>query len=82
MRVYDDNSECFIHTVCYSFSTSREYLLMLAPDLYSKRHTQWFYFELRGMVANESYTFHIANFLKPDSLYNYGEPLQTALILK
>ena len=55
------------------FSTSREYLLWLAPDLYSMRHTQWYYFRIRGMVAKEPYTFHIVNFLKPDSLYNHGE---------
>lgn len=46
---------------------------MLSPDLYSKRHTQWFYFQVEGMVNKGSYTFHIANFYKPDSLYNYGE---------
>lgn len=28
---------------------------------------------VKRMVALESYTFHVVNFCKPDSLYNYGE---------
>lgn len=51
----------------------REYNIWMAPDLYSSKHTQWFYFRVRGMVAGETYKFHVVNFQKPDSLYNYGK---------
>ena len=46
---------------------------MLSPDLYSKRHVQWYYFRVANMQATPTYTFHIINFMKSDSLYNYGQ---------
>lgn len=49
-----------------------EYNLWLNFDLYSTKHTQWFYFQVRGMVAMATYTFHIVNLYKSDSLYNNG----------
>ncbi|KAK3735677.1 hypothetical protein QZH41_011997 [Actinostola sp. cb2023] len=49
-----------------------EYDLMLKPDLYSKRHTQWYYFRVENMVCGVTYKFNIVNLLKRDSLYNYG----------
>ncbi len=54
-------------------SGPHEYRLHLRADLYSTRHTQWFYFQVTGMEAGPTYTFHITNFVKKDSLYNYGQ---------
>lgn len=63
----------YLLLVDVKFRSSQEYIIWLAPDLYTKHYMQWFYFRVRGMVAEKSYTFHIANFYKSDSLYNYGE---------
>lgn len=56
----------------YLYRGAYEYRLSLNSDLYSTKHTQWFYFKVEGMVSMTTYTFHIINFYKPDSLYNYG----------
>lgn len=54
----------------------KEYQLVLRCDLYSSRHTQWFYFRVAGMESGAAYTFSIINLLKTDSLYNHGmQPL-------
>ena len=50
-----------------------DYTLILKPDLYSKRHVQWFYFRVTNMKTTPTYTFHIVNFEKTDSLYNHGK---------
>ena len=50
-----------------------EYELVLAPDVTSKTHTQWFYFSVSNTQANRGYTFHIVNFIKPSSMYNHGQ---------
>ena len=49
-----------------------EYELALNTDLYTKRHTQWYYFQVRKTIPGVTYTFTIINFLKKDSLYNHG----------
>ncbi|XP_048590295.1 uncharacterized protein LOC5514750 isoform X2 [Nematostella vectensis] len=49
-----------------------EYDLVLSNDLYTKRHTQWYYFRVENMVPGVTYKFNIINLLKRDSLYNYG----------
>ncbi|XP_074656426.1 uncharacterized protein LOC141909731 isoform X2 [Tubulanus polymorphus] len=49
-----------------------EYELVLKTDLYTKRHTQWFYFRIQNMVPGVTYRFIIINLLKADSLYNHG----------
>ncbi|XP_076450580.1 uncharacterized protein LOC143286741 isoform X3 [Babylonia areolata] len=49
-----------------------DYELWLRYDLYTNKHTQWFYFRVTNMKPNIPYRFTIVNFLKPDSLYNYG----------
>ena len=41
--------------------------------MYTKRHTQWYYFRVQNMVPGIIYKFRIVNLLKKDSLYNYGE---------
>eukprot|EP00055_Hartaetosiga_balthica_P016386 m.103392 g.103392 ORF g.103392 m.103392 type:complete len:1433 (+) comp9094_c0_seq2:74-4372(+) len=48
------------------------YKLLLQRDLYTRRHTQWFYFSIENTRANTQYTFHLMNLLKNDSLYNHG----------
>ncbi|CAF3345315.1 unnamed protein product [Rotaria sp. Silwood1] len=49
-----------------------EYELVLRPDLYTRRHTQWYYFRVQNMIANITYRFRIINLVKKSSLYNEG----------
>nr|XP_026690269.1 uncharacterized protein LOC104265751 isoform X2 [Ciona intestinalis] len=49
-----------------------EYELVLKTDMYTNRHTQWYYFKVQQAKPNCTYKFSIINFLKKDSLYNYG----------
>ncbi|XP_070534076.1 uncharacterized protein [Ptychodera flava] len=49
-----------------------EYELVLKTDLYTNRHTQWFYFRVQRVVPGVTYKFNIVNLLKRDSLYNHG----------
>ncbi|XP_067840829.1 uncharacterized protein [Heptranchias perlo] len=49
-----------------------EYDLMLAVDMFTNRHTQWYYFRIQNTMAGVTYKFKIVNLLKKDSLYNYG----------
>ena len=50
----------------------RDYELWLRFDLYTKKHTQWYYFKVQNARANVQYRFTIMNFLKSGSLYNEG----------
>ncbi|NXW69910.1 CBPC2 carboxypeptidase, partial [Hirundo rustica] len=53
-----------------------EYVLMLRPDLYTAKHTQWFYFRVQNTRREPLYRFTIANMAKPKSLYGQGlQPL-------
>ncbi|XP_039923529.1 cytosolic carboxypeptidase 2 [Hirundo rustica] len=49
-----------------------EYVLMLRPDLYTAKHTQWFYFRVQNTRREPLYRFTIANMAKPKSLYGQG----------
>ncbi|XP_072030712.1 uncharacterized protein [Amphiura filiformis] len=49
-----------------------EYDLVLRTDLYTNRHTQWYYFRVQRMIPGVTYKFNIVNLLKKDSLYNHG----------
>ncbi|CAF0747278.1 unnamed protein product [Adineta ricciae] len=49
-----------------------EYELVLQPDLYTRRHIQWYYFRVQNMIANITYRFRIINLMKKSSLYNEG----------
>ncbi|GFO29466.1 cytosolic carboxypeptidase 2 [Plakobranchus ocellatus] len=49
-----------------------EYELWLRYDLYTNKHTQWFYFRVTNTRADKEYRFTIVNLMKPDSLYNDG----------
>jgi len=46
---------------------------VLKSDVFTKRHTQWYYFRVRNMVPGITYKFRIVNLLKKDSLYNHGQ---------
>ncbi|XP_060684991.1 cytosolic carboxypeptidase 3-like [Hemiscyllium ocellatum] len=49
-----------------------EYNLMLRTDLYTAKHTQWYYFQVQNMQPAVQYRFTIINLMKPTSLYNMG----------
>ncbi|XP_053741662.1 cytosolic carboxypeptidase 2 [Synchiropus splendidus] len=48
------------------------YELTLRTDMYTEKHTQWFYFRVRNMRIDVNYRFTIVNFTKPHSLYQQG----------
>ncbi|XP_020894441.1 cytosolic carboxypeptidase 2, partial [Exaiptasia diaphana] len=53
-----------------------EYQLWMRTDMYTVKHTQWFFFRVRNTKAAITYRFHIMNFIKSNSLYNDGmQPL-------
>ncbi|XP_054511169.2 cytosolic carboxypeptidase 3 isoform X2 [Pan troglodytes] len=49
-----------------------EYQLTVRPDLFTNKHTQWYYFQVTNMRAGIVYRFTIVNFTKPASLYSRG----------
>ncbi|EDL27497.1 ATP/GTP binding protein-like 2, isoform CRA_d [Mus musculus] len=49
-----------------------EYELTLRTDLYTDKHTQWFYFRVQNTRKDATYRFTIVNLLKPKSLYAVG----------
>ncbi|XP_013208067.1 cytosolic carboxypeptidase 2 [Microtus ochrogaster] len=49
-----------------------EYELTLRTDLYTDKHTQWFYFRVQNTRKDVTYRFTIVNLLKPKSLYALG----------
>ncbi|PWA24829.1 hypothetical protein CCH79_00010067, partial [Gambusia affinis] len=49
-----------------------DYELTLRTDMYTEKHTQWFYFRLRNMKAKMIYRFTITNLMKASSLYSLG----------
>ncbi|XP_040116859.1 cytosolic carboxypeptidase 3 [Oryx dammah] len=49
-----------------------EYQLTVRPDLFTNKHTQWYYFQVTNTQAGIVYRFTIINFTKPASLYNRG----------
>ncbi|XP_030621197.1 cytosolic carboxypeptidase 2 [Chanos chanos] len=49
-----------------------DYELTLRCDLYTNKHTQWFYFQVRRMKSGVTYRFTIANLMKASSLYSAG----------
>lgn len=54
---------------------------MLKTDVFTKRHTQWYYFRVQNMLPGVIYKFRIVNLLKRDSLYNHGEWAMTSLFI-
>uniref|UniRef100_A0A8D0G665 Cytosolic carboxypeptidase 2 n=1 Tax=Sphenodon punctatus TaxID=8508 RepID=A0A8D0G665_SPHPU len=49
-----------------------EYELTLRTDLYTSKHTQWFYFRVQNTRKAVTYRFTIVNLMKAKSLYNMG----------
>ena len=49
-----------------------EYELSLRYDLYTEKHTQWFYFQVSNAKPGATYRFTIVNLIKSNSLYNSG----------
>ncbi|XP_064308152.1 cytosolic carboxypeptidase 3 isoform X1 [Phalacrocorax carbo] len=49
-----------------------EYQLTLRTDLYTSRHTEWYYFQVSNTQAGMPYRFTIVNFTKRNSLYKCG----------
>ncbi|PAA63465.1 hypothetical protein BOX15_Mlig033678g1 [Macrostomum lignano] len=49
-----------------------EYELWLRTDLYTSKHTQWFYFRVSNTRPGQLYRFTLVNFYKSASLYNEG----------
>ncbi|XP_047204961.1 cytosolic carboxypeptidase 2 isoform X2 [Girardinichthys multiradiatus] len=49
-----------------------DYELTLRTDMYTEKHTQWFYFRVRNMKAGVTYRFTITNLMKRSSLYSQG----------
>ncbi|XP_056382539.1 cytosolic carboxypeptidase 2 isoform X3 [Hyla sarda] len=51
---------------------AHEYELTLRTDLYTSKHTQWFYFQVKNTRRGIPYRFTITNLMKRSSLYNTG----------
>ncbi|XP_058264110.1 cytosolic carboxypeptidase 2 isoform X1 [Hemibagrus wyckioides] len=49
-----------------------DYELTLRNDMYTTKHTQWFYFRVKNMKAGVTYRFTIINLMKSSSLYEAG----------
>ncbi|XP_046889600.1 cytosolic carboxypeptidase 2 [Hypomesus transpacificus] len=49
-----------------------DYELTLRTDMYTTKHTQWFYFRVMNMKASVTYRFTITNLMKSRSLYSLG----------
>ncbi|XP_038621151.1 cytosolic carboxypeptidase 2 [Tachyglossus aculeatus] len=60
----------FLHPA--HFRDTFEYELTLQPDLYTGRHTQWFYFRVQNTRRGVAYRFTIVNLTKAKSLYATG----------
>ncbi|XP_011689976.1 PREDICTED: cytosolic carboxypeptidase 2 [Wasmannia auropunctata] len=52
--------------------TDTYYQLYLRRDLYTQRHTQWYYFRVSNTRSRITYRFSIVNMCKDESLYNEG----------
>ncbi|OAF68752.1 ATP/GTP-binding protein-like 2 [Intoshia linei] len=49
-----------------------EYELWLQKDLFTNRHTQWYFFKIKKCKIGCTYRITIQNFTKVNSLYNFG----------
>eukprot|EP00741_Cyanophora_paradoxa_P005167 tig00000863_g5009.t1 len=49
-----------------------EYDLILRPDINTRGHTQWYYFQIKNARKGVKYKFNVINMVKSDSLYNQG----------
>ncbi|XP_060032388.1 cytosolic carboxypeptidase 2 isoform X3 [Erinaceus europaeus] len=60
------------NTLLFESRNTYEYELTLRTDLYTDKHTQWFYFRVQNTRKDATYRFTIVNLLKPKSLYTIG----------
>ncbi len=51
-----------------TFRGKWDYELYLSFDLYTKKHTQWFYFSVKNMRKDQTYRFTIVNLYKVSGL--------------
>lgn len=49
-----------------------EYELYLKNDYGTHSCTQWYYFRVQNTRKDQTYRFHLVNFMKPESTYNKG----------
>ena len=64
-----------IFGICSLFLSFRgrwDYELYLRFDLYTHKHTQWFYFSVHNMRARQTYRFTIVNLYKVIALLIYS----------
>ena len=54
-------------------SNSTLYVRVHSIKLMSEHLHRRYYFRVGNMESDVTYTFHIINLMKTDSLYNYGE---------
>ena len=52
--------------------SDNEYNILLQNDINTNGHTQWFYFRVGNTRKDLTVRFNLLNFVKPDSLFNYG----------
>ena len=70
MNTINTQNKCFcckiINIVLFdwSFRNDHEYQLWLRNDLYTNKHTQWYYFRLQNTRPGIKYQFTIMNLLK------------------
>ena len=73
-----------LQTVNLFCSSEYEYELWLRKDLYTMKHTQWFYFRVTNTKANVNYRFTIVNLSKVGlglGLVRYVNPLSISVRL-
>ena len=58
--------------LCAMKVSDNEYDLVLANDINTNGHTQWFFFRVANTHKDHAVKFNILNLAKPDSLYNEG----------
>lgn len=63
--------ECNALILIFSLDKN-EYILTVRPDLSTRGHTQWFYFQVKNTKPDVIYRFNIVNIMKPNCLYSKG----------
>lgn len=48
------------------------YELYMKNDYSTQSYCQWFFFRVQNTRKGQTYTFHITNYMKPESTYNKG----------
>jgi hypothetical protein len=57
-----------------------EYEMFMKNDYGTQSYCQWYYFRIQNTRKDQTYRFHMVNFMKPDSTYNKGmRPLTYSL---